>query len=92
MVAIGESQAFIIGGERLSLVKAKPEFAGLAAVWSQLLLRPEQEIASILTAETDEGQRLRQNSPFVGALNAREVWGIKSDGRGAERLARLSRL
>jgi hypothetical protein len=33
--------------------------------------------AAILTARTDEGQRLRSNSPFVGVLSPREVWDIK---------------
>jgi hypothetical protein len=46
--------------------------------WRTLLVRPTAEIAAILTAETDEGRRLRQNSPFAGALNAEEVWEIKS--------------
>jgi hypothetical protein len=45
--------------------------------WLEILERPMAEIASILTAETDEGQRLRQNSPFAGALPPEEVWEIK---------------
>ena len=48
------------------------------AEWSRLLSHPVAEVQAILTAETDEGQRLRQNSPFAGALNAREVLEIKS--------------
>ena len=48
------------------------------AEWRTLLARPTTEIAAILTAETDEGQRLRQNSPFAGALNAEQVWEIKT--------------
>jgi CRISPR/Cas system-associated endoribonuclease Cas2 len=31
-----------------------------------------------LCAETEEGQRLRQNSPFAGVLSPAEVWEIKS--------------
>jgi len=48
------------------------------AEWRQLLSRPLAEITTILTEETDEAQRLRQNSPFVGVLNPKEVWEIKS--------------
>jgi hypothetical protein len=47
------------------------------AEWRQLLSRPLCEITTILTGETDEAQRLRQNSPFVGVLNPEEVWEIK---------------
>ena len=46
--------------------------------WWQLLSRPLAEITTILTEETNEAQRLRQNSPFVGVLNPEEVWEIKS--------------
>ncbi len=45
--------------------------------WKRLLELPVDEICAILTAETDDGQRLRQNSPFPGALSAAEVWEIK---------------
>jgi hypothetical protein len=47
------------------------------AEWRELLGLPVEEICSLLTAETDEGQRLRQNSPFTGVLSAKEVWEIK---------------
>jgi hypothetical protein len=47
------------------------------AEWRAILDRPLPEIIAILTAETDEGQRLRQNSPFPGALPYQEVWEIK---------------
>lgn len=45
--------------------------------WLEILNKPLQEIITILTAQTDEGQRLRQNSPFAGALPPEEVWEIK---------------
>ena len=48
------------------------------AEWQRLLARPLSEIAEVLTGETDEGQRLRQNSPFVGVLDPAEVWELKS--------------
>lgn len=47
------------------------------AEWQEILERPLGEIIEILTAETDEGQRLRQNSPFPGALPYQEIWDIK---------------
>jgi hypothetical protein len=45
--------------------------------WAGILERPVHEIVAVLTAQTDEGQRLRQNSPFAGAVPYREVWAIK---------------
>ncbi len=44
--------------------------------WKAILDRPIREIVSILIAETDEGQRLRQNSPFPGVLSPQTVWDI----------------
>ena len=46
--------------------------------WREILSLPVEEICAVLCSETDEGQRLRQNSPFAGALSAEEVWEIKS--------------
>jgi hypothetical protein len=45
--------------------------------WRALLARPVEEIAAKLTSESEEGQRLRQNSPFAGALSPAEVWEVK---------------
>lgn len=45
--------------------------------WRTLLEKPIEEICTSLTAPTDESQRLRQNSPFAGALPPRIVWDIK---------------
>jgi hypothetical protein len=47
------------------------------AEWQAILERPIDQIIATLTAETDEGQRLRQNSPFAGTLPPHEVWEIK---------------
>ncbi len=38
------------------------------AEWRELLERPVPEICAVLIADTEEGRRLRQNSPFVGML------------------------
>jgi hypothetical protein len=51
------------------------------AEWRAILSRPVSEICWLLTAETDEGQRLRQSSPFVGVLSPSEVWEIKRHAR-----------
>ncbi len=48
------------------------------AEWQNILCRPIEEICALLCSETDEAQRLRQNSPFVGVLSPAEVWEIKS--------------
>lgn len=45
--------------------------------WREILDRPVSDVCAILTAQTDDGQRLRQNSPFAGALPPGEVWEIK---------------
>ena len=54
-----------------------PRLLRCYAEWQQLLALPIPEIQRILTAQTDEGQRLRQNSPFAGVLSPQEVWEIK---------------
>lgn len=51
--------------------------------WEAILTRPLEEICATLCAENDEGQRLRQNSPFVGIVTYAEVWAIKRDLRQA---------
>lgn len=48
------------------------------AEWQVILSRPLEDVCDLLCSETDEGQRLRQNSPFVGVLTPAEVWAIKS--------------
>jgi hypothetical protein len=45
--------------------------------WREILQRPVEEIIATLIATTDEGQRLRQNSPFAGVLSPKEVCQIK---------------
>lgn len=53
------------------------------AEWQEILRLPLEEICALLTAETDDGQWLRQNSPFAGVLTAREVWELKQSLRHA---------
>jgi hypothetical protein len=48
------------------------------AEWEGILLRPVDEICDLLCSDSDDAQRLRQNSPFVGVLSPAEVWEIKS--------------
>lgn len=45
--------------------------------WSRLLDLPVHRIQALLVEESDEGQRLRQNSPFAGVLPPAKVWEIK---------------
>lgn len=49
--------------------------------WVALLSRPVGEVCRALVADTEEGRRLRQNSPFAGVLSPAEVWQIKSQFR-----------
>lgn len=52
--------------------------------WRNILARPVEEICETLCNQSEDGQRLRQNSPFVGILSPREVWEIKSRLRHAK--------
>ncbi len=54
-----------------------PSLLRCYAEWQRLLEQPVEAIQAILTAESDEGQRLRQNSPFAGVLPPGKVWEIK---------------
>jgi hypothetical protein len=45
--------------------------------WRSILELPLHEVISVLMSQTDEGRRLRTNSPFVGILSPSEVWEIK---------------
>ncbi len=38
-------------------------------LWSKLLSGPLEEILSVMVARTEEGNRLRQSSPFCGILS-----------------------
>ena len=60
-----------------------PSLLRCYAEWQAILQRPLEEICELLCAETDDGQRLRQSSPFAGVLSPAEVWKIKSAHRHA---------
>jgi len=51
--------------------------------WEKILERPLEEICAILCSDSEESQRLRQNSPFAGLLSAQEVWELKQRFRHA---------
>jgi hypothetical protein len=53
------------------------------AEWREILEQPLEEICQLLSSETEEGRRLRQNSPFAGVLSAHEVWELKQRFRHA---------
>ena len=55
-----------------------PSLLRCYAEWEAILTRPLEEICALLVAETEEGQRLRQNSPFAGVLSPPEVREIKN--------------
>ena len=60
-----------------------PSLLRCYAEWQALLDHPVSEISNVLIAGTEEGQRLRQNSPFVGVISPAEVWEIKARFRHA---------
>ena len=55
-----------------------PSLLRCYAEWQAILAFPLDEVCDLLCAETEEGQRLRQNSPFAGVLPPAEVWTIKA--------------
>lgn len=46
--------------------------------WEALLDRPLEDLCQILETDSEEGRRLRQNSPFAGVLPPAEVWSLKA--------------
>jgi hypothetical protein len=60
-----------------------PSLLRCYAEWQQILSRPVEEICTLLCSESDNAQRLRQNSPFAGVLSPAEVWKIKARFRSA---------
>ncbi|MDR3456650.1 MAG: hypothetical protein P4N60_04335 [Verrucomicrobiae bacterium] len=60
-----------------------PSLLRCYAEWQQILSRPVEEVCALLCSESDDAQRLRQNSPFAGVLSPAEVWEIKSRFRHA---------
>lgn len=61
----------------MELNKDSPAMLRNNREWLAILDRPLQEIVAILTGTNDESQRLRSNSPFVGALTPAQVLEIK---------------
>lgn len=53
------------------------------AEWRAIIEGGLDEVLRSLEREDDEGQRLRQSSPFTGILTPQEVWAIKRACRGA---------
>ena len=44
--------------------------------WTSILDRPWREVRAVLMDPGEQGNRLRQNSPFCGVLSNRERWAI----------------
>ena len=44
--------------------------------WRELLSRPWQEVAALITESGERASRLRQSSPFAGVLSNEERWRI----------------
>ncbi len=55
-----------------------PSLLRCYAEWQEILSRPVDEICNLLCSESDNAQRLRQNSPFAGVLSPAEVCEVKS--------------
>ena len=61
-----------------------PGLVRLYDEWSRILDRGSDAVEAALLDRSSEGQRLRQNSPFAGVLDASEVRAIKCQLRGPE--------
>lgn len=62
---------------------SSPSLLRCYSEWQAILTQPLENVCALLCAETEEGQRLRQNSPFAGVLSPAEVWEIKAQYRHA---------
>ena len=82
-------QPEVVGFARANLARwsqqniSAPSLLRCYAEWQQILSRPVEEICALLCSESDNAQRLRQNSPFAGVLSPAEVWEVKSRFRHA---------
>ena len=65
------------------LNRSTPSLLRCYAEWQQILSQPVEDICTLLCSESDNAQRLRQNSPFAGVLSPAEVWEVKSRFRHA---------
>lgn len=55
-----------------------PSLLRCYAEWQNILARPVDEVCELLCCESEDAQRLRQNSPFAGVLPPAEVWAVKA--------------
>lgn len=55
-----------------------------AEEWAHILGRPWEAIRQVLLDDSQEGQRLRQSSPFCGVLTAQERWDIYKKAQADE--------
>jgi hypothetical protein len=69
---------FVIEKARRNLDRWRPVHKGTGSElaleeWRNLLnVKPVQELIAVITEDSDEGQRLRSSTPFVGILSAEE--------------------
>lgn len=66
-----------------SLNANAPSLLRCYAEWREILNRPLEEICHLLSSDSEESRRLRQNSPFAGILSTKEVWELKQRYRHA---------
>jgi len=70
--------------ERMGLQKARETCARwfrdnpapAIAEWLPILKQPWEEVRAVLLDESEQGQRLRQSSPFCGIISPRTRWEI----------------
>lgn len=64
-----------------------PQLLACYAEWEAVLEQAPEAIARLLVEPGDRGQRMRQSSPFAGALAPDEVWRIKQEAKRDSRAA-----
>lgn len=57
------------------------------AEWLAILKKDWEQIRIVLLAETENGQRMRQSSPFCGVLSVSERWAIYQRFNGEQKAA-----
>ncbi len=70
-------------GRWMALNANAPSLLRCYREWEEILKHPLDEICNLLSSDSEEARRLRQNSPFAGVLSAREVWELKQRFRHA---------
>ena len=68
---------------RVASESAQGRSSGAAREWSEILSGPTDSICEFLLDPSERATRLRQSTPFAGAIPARERWRIWREVRAS---------